>query len=66
MAAGLTKEEKLERAKTVSTNRILTQDDFQKLKARQMSKQMSADPKAKGRKRKSEVSTQELETKEVR
>lgn len=66
-AAGLSKEERQEKAKAVSHSRILTQDDFKKIRMHQLSKQLALDPKHKaGKKRKSDTPTQLVELSEPR
>ncbi|KAI0215847.1 Protein SDA1 [Lamellibrachia satsuma] len=63
----LTAEERIAKAKVVSHSRILTQEDFKRMRTSQLAKQMQTRNSAdgKGKRKHSEVSSQELEGKEV-
>ena len=49
--AGLSTEDKIQKAKEVTQNRILSQEDFRKLRLRQMAKTMDTDKKTGGQKK---------------
>ena len=59
----LTAEERIAKAKVVSHSRILTQEDFKRMRTSQLAKQMQSRNSAdgKGKRKHSEVSSQELE-----
>jgi protein SDA1 len=54
--SGLDAEEKVKRAEDITQNRILTQEEFQKIRVRNVAKTMGPDKK--GRKRKSQEDSQ--------
>lgn len=54
-------EEKVQKARDVTQARILTQEDFKKLRTRQLSKQLRPDAKGKGNKRQSSEAVVDLE-----